>query len=197
MRPVLKSVLPAAVAALTLAACGSSGSSSQTSSATTAAAPASGTSVALVKTASNPNVKATVLTNGQGMTLYSLSGEKAGKFICTGACLKVWVPVSAPASGTPTGVSGLATVKRPEGTVQVTYNGAPLYTFAQDQAPGEDKGEGVKDVGTWTVVKVSPSASSSSAPAAPASSESSGSEPAGSAEPSSSESSGSKGGYSY
>jgi predicted lipoprotein with Yx(FWY)xxD motif len=118
-----------------------------------------------VKTASNTTLGATVLVDAQGMTLYSLSGERNGKFICTSsACTQVWHPLSASA-GTPSGsVGSLGSVKRPDGTEQVTYKGMPLYTFAQDQKPGDAKGQGVKDVGTWTAVTAG--ANSSSAPAA-------------------------------
>jgi hypothetical protein len=49
--------------------------------------------------------------------------------------------------------------------VQVTYKGMPLYTFAPDQKPGDAKGQGIKDVGTWTAVAVSASSSSSAAAA--------------------------------
>jgi predicted lipoprotein with Yx(FWY)xxD motif len=99
------------------------------------------------------------------LTLYHLSGEEKGKFICTSsACTQVWHPLAA--SGTPGGAVGsLGTVTRPDGTQQVTYKGLPLYTFAQDQAPGEAKGQGIKDVGTWTAVTVSSSTTGSSAPA--------------------------------
>jgi secreted repeat protein with Y-X4-D motif len=44
----------------------------------------------------------------------------------------------------------------------VTYKGMPLYTFAQDTTEGEAKGQGIKDVGTWSAVTVS---SKTSAPA--------------------------------
>ena len=56
------------------------------------------------------------------------------------------------------GVGSLGTVKRPDGTEQVTYKGMPLYTFAQDQKPGDAGGQGIKDVGTWTAVTVAPPA---------------------------------------
>jgi predicted lipoprotein with Yx(FWY)xxD motif len=97
------------------------------------------------------------------MTLYHLTGEQNGKFICTNSgCLQIWHPLTA--SGTPTGTVGsLATVRRPDGTLQVTYKGLPLYTFAQDH-PGTANGQGFKDVGTWTVVTVSPGAASSTTP---------------------------------
>jgi predicted lipoprotein with Yx(FWY)xxD motif len=97
------------------------------------------------------------------MTLYSLSGEGGGKFICTSsACVGVWHPLTGTAASS--SVPSLGVVKRPDGTVQVTYSGRPLYTFAQDRAPGETNGQGVKDVGTWSVVTITP-ASTTSAPA--------------------------------
>ncbi|HWY89844.1 MAG TPA: hypothetical protein VNY31_04165 [Solirubrobacteraceae bacterium] len=172
MRHLLKLSLPALAASLLLAACGSSSSSSTTSSAT-GTQPATQTSssssnAAVVKTASNS--LGTILVNSQGMTLYHLSGEQNGKFICTSsACVGVWHPLIAPSGGAPSGEGvPLGTVKRPEGTVQVTYKGTPLYTFTGDQQPGETKGRGIKDVGTWSAVTTS----SSSTPAASTSSSS-------------------------
>jgi predicted lipoprotein with Yx(FWY)xxD motif len=115
----------------------------------------SGGGSAVVKTASNSTVGGTILVDSQGMTLYHLSGEQNGKFICaSGGCTAVWHPLTVPTGSTPTGVSSLATVKRPEGTTQVTYKGMPLYTFAQDQSPGQANGQGIKDVGTWSAVTV-------------------------------------------
>jgi predicted lipoprotein with Yx(FWY)xxD motif len=184
----LKLFLPALAASMALAACGSSSNGSGSSSATTTT-PASGSgsqastvsssgggASGAVRTASNATLGTTVLVNAQGLTLYHLSGEAAGKFICTSsACLQVWHPVPAP-GGAPTGsVSSLGTVKRPDGTEQLTYKGSPVYTFAPDTKAGDVGGQGVKDVGTWTAVTVgssSPPASTSSqsTPAAPASS---------------------------
>jgi predicted lipoprotein with Yx(FWY)xxD motif len=146
----------------------------------------------VVKTASNS--LGTILVDSQGMTLYHLSGEQNGKFICTSsACVGVWHPLIAPSSGAPSGEGvSLGTVKRPEGTVQVTYKGTPLYTFTGDQQSGETKGQGIKDVGTWSAVTTgsgsAPAASKSSAPAPAASST------GGSSEESSS---GGGGGYGY
>lgn len=204
MHPAMKTLVPALAASLALAACGSS--SSKSGSSTQAAAPAGTTSssegAAVVKSASNSTLGATVLVNAQGMTLYSLSGEHNGKFICTSsACLQVWHPLSA-ATGTPNGsVGSLGTVKRSDGTVQVTYKGMPLYTFAQDQSPGEAKGQGIKDVGTWTAVTVGSSSNSSSAPAgAPATTPAkpaAPAEPAESTPPASSGGGGGGGNYGY
>ena len=169
-------LIPAAVvASLVLSACGSSSSSSSSAHATSNPAPASqssGASGAVIKTGSVPKVNGTVLVDAQGMTLYSLSAEHAGKFICTSSsCVSIWHPLTVSAGSKPSGsVGSLGVVKRPDGRVQVTYKGMPLYTFAQDTAPGQANGQGVKDVGTWSAVttgaqSASSSASSSSAPA--------------------------------
>jgi predicted lipoprotein with Yx(FWY)xxD motif len=100
-----------------------------------------------------PSLHKTVLTNTKGLTLYTLSGEKNGKFICTSAeCLKFWPPLLVPAGTTPKGPVKLGTIKRPEGKTQVTYKGAPIYTYAGDSKKGEANGEGVKDVGVWHAV---------------------------------------------
>lgn len=173
MRHLLKLPLPAIAASLLIAACGGSSSSNTTNSAASkqpaAQTSSSSSSAVVVKTASSS--LGTILVDSQGMTLYHLGGEQNGKFICTGsACLGVWHPLIAPSSGTPSGeVGSLGTVKRPEGTVQVTYMGTPLYTFTGDRQSGETKGQGIKDVGTWSAVTTSssgtpPSTSSSSEP---------------------------------
>jgi predicted lipoprotein with Yx(FWY)xxD motif len=99
-----------------------------------------------------PSLHKTVLTNTKGLTLYSLSVEKNGKFICTGSCTGTWIPLVVAAGTTPTGPVKLGTIKRPEGKIQVTFKGLPLYTFDGDSAKGQAKGEGFKDVGTWHAV---------------------------------------------
>ena len=66
---------------------------------------------------------------------------------------------------TPAGAKSLSTVKRPDGRSQVAYKGGPLYTFAQDRKPGDMKGNGFKDVGTWRVVTVSGQAAPASSAA--------------------------------
>ena len=97
----------------------------------------------------NPTLGKTVLTTTKGRTLYSLSVEESGKFICTGSCLSVWHPLMVPAGVRPTGPVKLGTVERPEGGTQVTYKGRPLYRFGGDTKAGQANGEGIKDVGTW------------------------------------------------
>jgi predicted lipoprotein with Yx(FWY)xxD motif len=104
----------------------------------------------LVSTAKNADLGKTVLVNRKGLTLYSLSVERHGKFICTDSeCLSFWTPLTVEKGAKPTGTAGLATVQRPDGRTQVTYRGGPLYTFYLDHARGDDGGEGFKDVGIW------------------------------------------------
>ncbi|MGO9898158.1 MAG: hypothetical protein ACLP0J_00335 [Solirubrobacteraceae bacterium] len=152
--------VPAVAVSLLLAACGSS---SGTSSSNSPGASGSGGSqtaagaAAVVKTASNSTIGATVLVDSQGLTLYHLSGEQNGKWICTStACVHAWRPLT-PSRGAALSASigSLATIKRPDGTIQVTYKGTPLYTFIGDTKPGEAKGQGLKDVGVWSAVTTS------------------------------------------
>jgi predicted lipoprotein with Yx(FWY)xxD motif len=175
MRLIMK-LIPAVAVSSLLAACGSSSSSSSSPSAsassssspsTSASQPSSSVGTAVVKTASVSSLGTSVLVDAQGVTLYHLSGEQNGKWICTSAaCVKVWHPLAAPTGGAPSGsVGSLGTVKRPGGAMQVTFKGMPLYTFAGDTQPGEAKGQGVKDVGVWTAVTASGSAASTPAPA--------------------------------
>jgi predicted lipoprotein with Yx(FWY)xxD motif len=90
-----------------------------------------------------------LLVDSTGAALYSSEQEKSGTVMCTGACTSIWLPLKAPASGQPTagdGVSGkLGTVKRPDGTRQVTLDGRPLYRFAQDSQSGKATGDNASD----------------------------------------------------
>src|SRR4051794_13413465 len=67
----------------------------------------------------------TVLVNRVGRTLYSLSAETNGRFICTGSCVSTWHPLLARRGRRPTGASALSTVRRATGQLQVTYKGKP------------------------------------------------------------------------
>jgi len=90
----------------------------------------------------------TVLVAGSsGMTLYVfLSDVKdSGKSACSGGCIQKWPALIVPAGGTPTGGAGvtgeLGTITREDdGTLQVTYNGLPLYFYEDDTAPGDANG---------------------------------------------------------
>ena len=104
----------------------------------------------IVGTAHNARLHATILVNSSGRTLYHLSVERKGHFICVDkSCLSFWHPLIVPKGTKPTGRLALGTVRRPNGSLQVAYRGEPLYTFVQDTKRGDVKGEGFKDVGVW------------------------------------------------
>jgi predicted lipoprotein with Yx(FWY)xxD motif len=110
----------------------------------------------LVSTARNSSLGKTILVNSRGLSLYSLSAERHGRFICTtSACLSFWTPLTVPKGTKPGGVAGLGTVRRPDGRIQVAYRGAPLYTFYLDRKRGDVGGDGFKDVGVWHPVTAS------------------------------------------
>jgi predicted lipoprotein with Yx(FWY)xxD motif len=86
-----------------------------------------------------------VLVTKSGMTLYLFKADHNGRSACYGKCATFWPPLLA--KGKPTGGSGvkaklLATVKRKNGTKQVTYAGHPLYRFKLDKSAGQVNGEG-------------------------------------------------------
>jgi predicted lipoprotein with Yx(FWY)xxD motif len=110
---------------------------------------------------STVSMDGSVLTDSSGAPLYTSDQEQAGKVVCTAGCASIWLPLKAPASGAPTagdGVPGeLGTIKRPDGTRQVTLDGRPLYRFAEDGDDGEATGDGLTDSFggqqfTWQVV---------------------------------------------
>ena len=125
------------------------------------------THVRVVMTVKNNSLGKKVLVNLQGRTLYSLSAERNGRFICTTSmCLSLWKPLVVAKGAVPTGVARLTVVKRPDGRRQVAYRGGPLYTFSLDKRRGDVKGNGFKDVGVWRPATVS-SANSAPAPTPP------------------------------
>jgi predicted lipoprotein with Yx(FWY)xxD motif len=89
-----------------------------------------------------------ILTDGDGNTLYIFEPDAQGESVCYDQCEAAWPPlVEEAAAGD--GVSLLGTTERTDGSVQVTYNGWPLYYFANDAAPGDTNGQGINDV--WWV----------------------------------------------
>ena len=87
------------------------------------------------------------------MTLYMFANDSANASNCSGTCASNWPPLltnAAPLAGMGINAALLGTLTRPDGGVQVTYNGMPLYTFAADKVTGDTKGQGVKNV--WFVV---------------------------------------------
>jgi predicted lipoprotein with Yx(FWY)xxD motif/plastocyanin len=93
------------------------------------------------------------LADDQGRTLYLFTKDTPNTSNCYDQCEAAWPPLftnGAPAAGD--GVDGalLGTTTRKDGSIQVTYNGWPLYYFAKDQKPGDVTGQNVNDV--WFVV---------------------------------------------
>jgi predicted lipoprotein with Yx(FWY)xxD motif len=122
-------------------------------------------SVVVVKTAKNAKLGKTILVGLNGHTLYTLSAEKKGRFICTDkTCLALWHPLVVRKNVKPAGVRGLATIKRPDGRRQVTFRGGPLYFFVQDKKAGDANGEGFKDVGVWHAASMTKSSSTTPPP---------------------------------
>ena len=93
------------------------------------------------------------LTGEGGRTLYTFKPDSANTSTCTDGCATAWPPFTASAHDTlkaGAGVSGkLTTFARPDGTMQVAYNGAPIYYFGGDAKAGETNGQGVG--GKWFV----------------------------------------------
>lgn len=103
-----------------------------------------------ISTAQNATLGKRILVTSSGRTLYTLSAETNGTFICRDAsCLSTWPPLVLKAGQKATGVAHLGAIKRPDGRRQATYRGRPLYRFASDRRKGDVGGEGFRDVGTW------------------------------------------------
>jgi predicted lipoprotein with Yx(FWY)xxD motif len=112
-------------------------------------------SVAVVKTATATvnGQSVTILTNGSGDTLYYYKPDSATSSACTGGCASAWPPLLSPA-GAPTSsanLPGKLGVLSDANGMQVTYNGHPLYTFANDTSAGMVTGNGVENFLVATV----------------------------------------------
>jgi predicted lipoprotein with Yx(FWY)xxD motif len=169
--------LLALVAAMAVAGCGSSGSSSSggggayggggstsggeestgassgSSSAGAYAAPANGeaeeSGAAYVALGSVPKL-GMVLVDSKGFVLYDFHKDKGTTSACYGACEQGWPPLLTKGASQPSNganASMLGTTERKDGSMQVTYAGHPLYTFAGDKKPGEANGNDISAFG--------------------------------------------------
>ena len=118
---------------------------SAAASAAAASAPAAGGPVIMTATVGSNGTL--VVASSNGMTLYTFDKDVAdgGTSACTGGCIAKWPALTVPAGSTPTAASGitgkLGTITRTDdGTLQVTYNGKPLYFFSGDKAAGDSNG---------------------------------------------------------
>ena len=151
-----------ALTVVALAGCTASGTSTSSSpssagsgSTATSAAPAKAASGADAMTASTS--LGTVVVNSKGLTAYYFDADKpnSGTSACTGGCAALW-PAITTTSATPkvTGITGtVGTITDPAGTKQITINGRPIYTFANDSKAGDVNGQGVQ--GVWYVISPS------------------------------------------
>lgn len=95
-----------------------------------------------------------VVVDAEGMVVYVFTNDEpdSGVSACEGGCLEAWPPVLADSESPEVeGVTGeVGTIGTPDGDMQVTINGMPIYYFAEDEAPGDTKGQGVNEV--WYVI---------------------------------------------
>jgi predicted lipoprotein with Yx(FWY)xxD motif len=161
---VLLAVGGAAIFAL--AGCGSSSSSSSSSSTSASSGGSGGSSggasggAAVISAAKSSDLGRTILVDSRGNTLYLFEkDDEPDESYCKGGCASVWPPATT--SGKPTARGGvdaskLGTLKRDDGTTQVTYAGHPLYAYEDDKKSGEAKGNGVKEFGAeWYALEPS------------------------------------------
>jgi predicted lipoprotein with Yx(FWY)xxD motif len=121
-----------------------------------------------------------VLADSKGDTLYVNDQDRAGTSACsTNDCTAIWIPLTVPTGQKPTGPAPvstkLAAIARPDGTMQVTLDGKPLYAFSFDHGSGKDTGNGAKDSFggtnfTWHVATTTRAVPASTAPSSASSS---------------------------
>lgn len=88
------------------------------------------------------------LVTADGMSVYLYVLDEGGTIACVDACTNNWRPVVVDSGSEPTVGEGLdqeliGTIERTDGSLQVTFGGWPLYTFARDTQPGHARGQGL------------------------------------------------------
>ena len=162
---MLRTIGITAVAAVLAAACGGSAASGATgytqpsnTPADTAASPPAAPTAAPVGSAVDVagSGLGQILVDSRGITLYLFEADMGGSSTCYGSCASNWPPLVTP--GMPVAGPGavqslLGTAARRDGSVQVTYNGRPLYYFVADKKPGDLLGQGIDAFGGgWYVL---------------------------------------------
>jgi predicted lipoprotein with Yx(FWY)xxD motif len=93
------------------------------------------------------------LAGSDGRTLYVFNRDAPNKSNCADACLGTWPPfllMDGQSIDGGANSGAFKTIDTPSGK-QVTLNGAPLYFYAGDNAPGDTNGHGV--LGVWFVAR--------------------------------------------
>jgi predicted lipoprotein with Yx(FWY)xxD motif len=97
-----------------------------------------------------------ILVDGSGRTLYLFAGDQGTASSCYNACAGVWPPATAtgaPVAGAGVHQSLLATTARKDGSMELVYNGHPLYYFISDKQPGDTTGQALSSFGAdWYVL---------------------------------------------
>ena len=86
-----------------------------------------------------------VLTDANGMTLYTFDKDTAGVSNCYDDCAANWPPVTAAADAKADGEFTI--VDRTDGTKMWAHEGMPLYLWVKDTKAGDVTGDGVG--GVW------------------------------------------------
>jgi predicted lipoprotein with Yx(FWY)xxD motif len=140
------------------AGCGNSGGSGSGSGGYGYGGPAttSGGQSGVATVAATTSKLGTILVDGSGRTLYLFEKDQPDQSACAGACVAAW-PVDqtsgAPKAGSGVTASLLGTIKRSDGSTQVTYNKHPLYYYAGDSQAGQQNGQGIDAFGAvWYVL---------------------------------------------
>lgn len=90
------------------------------------------------------------LTDEQGRSVYMFEADSPNQATCYEDCAQAWPPVvtkAEPKAGQGVDESKLGTIERKDGSLQVTYNGWPLYYFVKDKEPGDINGQDVNGFG--------------------------------------------------
>ena len=97
-----------------------------------------------------------ILVDGSGRTLYLFEADRGAASSCYNACAGVWPPLTATGAavaGPGVNQSLLATTTRKDGSVEVVYNGHPLYYFISDKNAGDTTGQALSSFGAdWYVL---------------------------------------------
>ena len=142
--PSVASQAPASVAPVSQAPVSVAPASQAPASASGGASAAAG--AATVEAKPVGSIGTVLVASKNGMTVYTFTKDvkDSGKSACLTGCIDTWPALTVAAGATPaggTGVTGkLGTITRDDGTLQVTYNGMPLYFFKNDKAPGDANG---------------------------------------------------------
>ena len=142
--------LPLGLAALVLlAGCGGDDSSPSYGDSGSSGSTSASSGAATVAVADNPQL-GEILVDGEGRTLYLFEKDESNESYCNGECATVWPPYttkSSPKASQGAEAAKLGTLKRDDGSTQVTYNGAPLYLYANDTKAGEANGNELDQFG--------------------------------------------------